>query len=726
MHPPDFGPTPITKRENLQALAVAASPDGHTLAVVFRANDTYDRHELVVWDTSRKARCRLQGEAPTEVEGAAFSPDGRTLVTAGTRGWDAGVVRFWNTRTWKCRTRTVALRPRYVAWAPDGRLLALADASHGGGDAKIALLDVATGRLLRRFGVIESGISALAFSPDGRALAVAHNPEVSVWSIGGRQRWRQRAHGSGDAALAFSPDGSSLISCGEHTAVVWDARTGTPRRFLKGHTGDLRALAFSPEGALLATASFNAIKVWDAATGDERLALQTDWLVWVGFWPTAGQVTAVDYHLKLSTWDVAELLKVSSTAREPVPPPPRVGRSERVASEAEAFLRAVFDTPEDDTARLAYADWLDEHDQPARAEFIRVQVELARLIEPIKKRTKTQEKRITKLVTRERELFARHSDEWLAGLGAIRSVIDETVFKRGFLTRVRMTGVAVTDDHLRHLAGATDLLELDLDGSRVTDAGLARLKPLRNLRELRLSGTPVTTAALKHLAALPKLVEVYHYDWGHEAIPEFEAFKAERNRRLDGLPQEERRAEALRSIRYLGEVVTEAGRLVGVRFSQTRTTDADLAYLREFPEVEWLHFSETWALTSAGLGHLRGLTALKRLHLVETGVTTLEPLRYLTGLEELWVWSTPTVEPDSAQFLVGLPRLKVLGLFNCQLDDAIMPHLGKLAALEELNLTENEVTDAGLEHLAGSRTLKKLEVDHEQRRKALVRRLLRR
>ena len=40
-----------------------------------------------------------------------------------------------------------------------------------------------------------------------------------------------------------------------------------------------------------------------------------------------------------------------------------------------ALLAAISADPADDTARLVYADWLDEHAQPARAEFIRVQVE---------------------------------------------------------------------------------------------------------------------------------------------------------------------------------------------------------------------------------------------------------------------------------------------------------------------------------------------------------------
>src|SRR5262249_2658905 len=47
----------------------------------------------------------------------------------------------------------------------------------------------------------------------------------------------------------------------------------------------------------------------------------------------------------------------------------------------EAFLEAIREQPDDDTPRLIYADWLEEHGQPERAEFIRVQCEKARLPE---------------------------------------------------------------------------------------------------------------------------------------------------------------------------------------------------------------------------------------------------------------------------------------------------------------------------------------------------------
>lgn len=47
-------------------------------------------------------------------------------------------------------------------------------------------------------------------------------------------------------------------------------------------------------------------------------------------------------------------------------------------SEAQAMLTAIAAAPAEDLPRLAFADWLDEHGQGARAEFIRVQIELVR------------------------------------------------------------------------------------------------------------------------------------------------------------------------------------------------------------------------------------------------------------------------------------------------------------------------------------------------------------
>jgi len=72
----------------------------------------------------------------------------------------------------------------------------------------------------------------------------------------------------------------------------------------------------------------------------------------------------------------------------------------------EAFLDDIYEHPDDDAPRLVYADWLDEHGQPARAEFIRVQCELAHLEEDDPRREM--------LAARESELLELHRDVWMA------------------------------------------------------------------------------------------------------------------------------------------------------------------------------------------------------------------------------------------------------------------------------------------------------------------------
>jgi uncharacterized protein (TIGR02996 family) len=79
----------------------------------------------------------------------------------------------------------------------------------------------------------------------------------------------------------------------------------------------------------------------------------------------------------------------------------------------EALLAAVWASPHDDLPRLVYADWLDETGDPAkaaRAEFIRVQCELARLDDQTCGRWHTLKGIETRLWERHRGLFRRGVD----------------------------------------------------------------------------------------------------------------------------------------------------------------------------------------------------------------------------------------------------------------------------------------------------------------------------
>jgi uncharacterized protein (TIGR02996 family) len=73
----------------------------------------------------------------------------------------------------------------------------------------------------------------------------------------------------------------------------------------------------------------------------------------------------------------------------------------------DAFLQAIIENPDDDTPRLVYADWLEEHGHPDRAAFLRVQCHLARLPEG--------NPRWPGLEAEERALLAKHAAGWLRG-----------------------------------------------------------------------------------------------------------------------------------------------------------------------------------------------------------------------------------------------------------------------------------------------------------------------
>jgi uncharacterized protein (TIGR02996 family) len=79
------------------------------------------------------------------------------------------------------------------------------------------------------------------------------------------------------------------------------------------------------------------------------------------------------------------------------------------ANQIQAFLEDAKDHPEDDTPRLVLADWLDDHGDPARAEFVRLQCRLARLPEG-----DPEEPALRRL---ERELLASGRSTWLPRFG---------------------------------------------------------------------------------------------------------------------------------------------------------------------------------------------------------------------------------------------------------------------------------------------------------------------
>ncbi|AMV28936.1 hypothetical protein VT84_31370 [Gemmata sp. SH-PL17] len=100
-------------------------------------------------------------------------------------------------------------------------------------------------------------------------------------------------------------------------------------------------------------------------------------------------------------------------------------------SDEEALLAAISAHLDEDTPRLAFADWLDENDRNIRAEFIRVQCALKQTED-----RPAEEQR--KLAARLRYLLENHRRDILGPLGADLTVFNVT-FDRGFATDLNIT-----------------------------------------------------------------------------------------------------------------------------------------------------------------------------------------------------------------------------------------------------------------------------------------------
>jgi len=267
-------------------------------------------------------------------------------------------VKLWNTATGQ-PAGSLSLPsgnpfiPGYVGhvlFSPDSRTLAVTSQTGPG----VTLWDVATGRQLASigqpptaaananpFGMIANplsggGVTALAFSPDGRLLATGGKDLKSNFDLssmmsaamasasgrGGRSKGQTPAPpnvadlmqnlkptvsvslkiydaASGQElrafpglaneikAVAFSRDALTLAAAASDNAIkLYDLTSGRERLTLRGHTAQINSVAFNPNGQILASASHDgSTLLWDARTGEQLATLislgkdGSDWLV---------------------------------------------------------------------------------------------------------------------------------------------------------------------------------------------------------------------------------------------------------------------------------------------------------------------------------------------------------------------------------------------------------------------------------------------------------------
>jgi WD40 repeat protein/uncharacterized caspase-like protein len=256
---------------------------------------------------------------------AGFSADARVLATLGSMGQ----VSLWDTASGS-RLRDLTTSPldgiAKMGSAPNmPNMGSIADLAKMGAMKPGAMPNMAdlTSMITNMMGAASAGttgrtVTSLAFSPDGRTLAIggvesksnfdaatlmgggatnkskkkrepAPDPQdfmkdmkfeaigqVVLWDVAtGRELGALKGHGKGVTQVTFSRDGRLLASSSsDNTIRIWDVATQRELRTMSGHTANIDSLAFSPDGKLLASAGGDGgTFLWDTTTGEHLLTL---------------------------------------------------------------------------------------------------------------------------------------------------------------------------------------------------------------------------------------------------------------------------------------------------------------------------------------------------------------------------------------------------------------------------------------------------------------------
>jgi WD40 repeat protein len=277
-----------------------------------------------------------------------FSPDGtRLAVFQGDRSVSVCDVSACR-QTAHCARDGGSLNA--LAFSDDGRRLAVAADAWGGAAATdwptVSVWDTDTGRIVVELRTPKTRVLGVAFHPRGdRLLTALSDGTVRQWEVptGREVGPPYEGHEGAVRAVVYSPDGQRVASAGvDRTVRLWPAEGRKEVAVLHGHTRRVVALAFSRDGRRLASSQDDGVvRLWDTGPGDTLPVLRghMHYVYPVAYTRDGGRIASGAWDGDVRLWDAA-----TGEAAAPLP--------------QDGFVRALALSP-DGTRLVAMGDGTD-------------------------------------------------------------------------------------------------------------------------------------------------------------------------------------------------------------------------------------------------------------------------------------------------------------------------------------------------------------------------------
>jgi WD40 repeat protein len=346
---PDGKPTVVDIQDPLE---LTYAPNKGTLLV-------WTVDSIHIYDPHTASRVATFDEYGTNVDGVAFSPDGKTLaadsgnphLTARLWGFEDGQLEkviedpnnsgygaakvsfspdgqllwaqgsFWRVKDGVRLTSLESILgkeappyvPASVSFSPDGKTLAI-----GYLEGHLQLWDLGEEKLIRKLEGYQGEVQDLAFSPDGKTLAAIFGyPDfaIQLWTVpqGGRlfsikgHEWTYEF-----SQVVFSPDGQTLAIVSK-TEDGWDLgmvelwRAGDGERLYQLDIAGVMRVAFSKDGDTLATGCYDhTVRLWRSADGAllKTLDGHGDYVTDLSFSPSGELLASGSYDGTVILWGI--------------------------------------------------------------------------------------------------------------------------------------------------------------------------------------------------------------------------------------------------------------------------------------------------------------------------------------------------------------------------------------------------------------------------------------